>query len=39
LTEAHKIWNMRVQERSSRSDPSGKILVIDQLQPKAGRRA
>jgi 16S rRNA (guanine527-N7)-methyltransferase len=39
LTEAHKIWNMRVQERPSRSDPSGKILVIDQLQPKAGRRA
>jgi 16S rRNA (guanine527-N7)-methyltransferase len=39
LTEAHKIWNMRVQERPSRSDPSGKILIIDQLQPKAGRRA
>jgi 16S rRNA (guanine527-N7)-methyltransferase len=39
LTEAHKIWNMRVQERPSRSDPSGTILVIDQLQPKAGRRA
>jgi 16S rRNA (guanine527-N7)-methyltransferase len=39
LTKAHKIWNMRVQERPSRSDPSGTILVIDQLQPKAGRRA
>lgn len=39
LTEAHKIWKMRVEERPSRSDPSGKILVIDQLQPKAGRRA
>lgn len=39
LTEAHKIWNMRVQERSSRSDPSGIILVIEQLQPKTGRRA
>lgn len=39
LTEAHKIWNMHVQERPSRSDPSGIILVIEQLQPKAGRRA
>jgi 16S rRNA (guanine527-N7)-methyltransferase len=39
LTQAHKIWNMRVEERPSHSDPSGKILIIDQLQPKAGRRA
>jgi hypothetical protein len=28
-----------VQERPSRSDPSGIVLVIEQLQPKAGRRA
>jgi 16S rRNA (guanine527-N7)-methyltransferase len=39
LTEAHKIWRMGVQERPSRSDPSGIVLVIEQLQPKAGRRA
>ena len=39
LTEAHKIWKMRVQERQSRSDPSGRILIIEQLQPKAGRQA
>ncbi|HEX4159979.1 MAG TPA: 16S rRNA (guanine(527)-N(7))-methyltransferase RsmG [Rhizomicrobium sp.] len=39
LTEAHKIWKMQVQERPSRSDPSGKILIIEQLQPKAGRQA
>jgi 16S rRNA (guanine527-N7)-methyltransferase len=39
LTEAHKIWNMRVQERPSRSDRSGKVLLIDRLQPRAGRRA
>jgi 16S rRNA (guanine527-N7)-methyltransferase len=39
LTDAHKIWIMRVQERRSRSDPSGTILIVDQLQPKAGRRA
>jgi 16S rRNA (guanine527-N7)-methyltransferase len=39
LMEAHKIWRMRVQERPSRSDPSGIVLVIEQLEPKAGRRA
>jgi 16S rRNA (guanine527-N7)-methyltransferase len=39
LTEAHKIWKMQVRERQSRSDPWGRILVIEQLQPKPGRRA
>ncbi len=39
LTDAHKIWKMQVQERPSRSDPSGVILVVEQLQAKAGRRA
>ncbi|HEY3637760.1 MAG TPA: 16S rRNA (guanine(527)-N(7))-methyltransferase RsmG [Rhizomicrobium sp.] len=34
LTEAHKSWNMEVEERPSRSDPSGTILLIRNLQAK-----
>ena len=32
LTEAHKSWKMRVEQHASRSDPSGKILVIEDLR-------
>ena len=39
LTDAYKIWNMRVRQQPSRSDPSGVILVIDGLRPKGRRRA
>lgn len=39
LTDAHKIWNMTVQEKPSRSDASGVVLLIDNLQPKRGARA
>lgn len=31
LTEAHKPWKMRVEQHASRSDPSGKILIIEDL--------
>ena len=32
LTEAHKSWKMRVEQHASRSDPTGRILVIEDLQ-------
>jgi len=32
LTTAHKCWSMRVTERTSRSDPSGLILMIEDLR-------
>jgi 16S rRNA (guanine527-N7)-methyltransferase len=32
LTEAHKSWKMSVEHHASRSDPSGKILVIEDLR-------
>ena len=32
LTEAHKYWKMLVNQRPSRSDPSGIILVIGELR-------
>jgi 16S rRNA (guanine527-N7)-methyltransferase len=31
LTEAHKSWNMRAEKHASRSDPSGTVLVIEDL--------
>jgi 16S rRNA (guanine527-N7)-methyltransferase len=31
LTEAHKSWNMQVGKHPSRSDPSGTVLVIEDL--------
>lgn len=37
LTEAHKIWNMTVQEKPSRTAPSGVVLVIEHPQRKARR--
>jgi 16S rRNA (guanine527-N7)-methyltransferase len=36
LDEAHKIWNTRVQERPSRSDPSGVILLVQGLRLRRG---
>jgi 16S rRNA (guanine527-N7)-methyltransferase len=32
LTEAHKSWNMRTEKHPSRSDPSGTVLVIEDLR-------
>ena len=32
LTDAHKIWQMEVQEEQSRSDPSGVILIVEGLR-------
>jgi 16S rRNA (guanine527-N7)-methyltransferase len=32
LTEAHKSWKMMVEQYASRSDPTGKILVIEDLR-------
>ena len=34
LTDAHKSWNMEVEERASRSDPSGVILIVKGLRAK-----
>jgi 16S rRNA (guanine527-N7)-methyltransferase len=38
LTDAHKSWNMQVQEIASRSDPSGVILAIKGLRARRMRR-
>jgi len=37
LTEAHKSWRIQVEQHSSRSDPSGIILEIRELQ-RVGRK-
>jgi len=37
LTEAHKSWRIEVEQHSSRSDPSGIILEIRELQ-RVGRK-
>jgi len=37
LTEAHKSWKIQVEQHSSRSDPSGIILEIRELQ-RVGRK-
>ena len=29
LTEAHKSWKMKLEQHASRSDPSGRILIIE----------
>ena len=37
LTEAHKSWRIKIEQHSSRSDPSGIILEIRELQ-RVGRK-
>ena len=37
LTEAHKSWSIQAEQHSSRSDPSGIILEIRELQRVAGK--
>lgn len=37
LTEAHKSWRIQIEQHSSRSDPSGIILEIRELQ-RVGRK-
>jgi len=34
LTDASKYWNMSVEKRTSRTDPTGTILILRQLDPK-----
>lgn len=38
LTDARKIWNMAVQQKPSRSDASGVVLLLKKLQPKRKAR-
>jgi 16S rRNA (guanine527-N7)-methyltransferase len=36
LTKASKCWNIKSEIHSSQTDPSGKILVISDIQPRSG---